>query len=600
MSRTKKNIKHKKRTKKLRGGNIEYYKHESLQFVNNFINFLKKTNKELHRDDVLLFLSYISGFVKIYGIDFNKDKLNLDTQNIKDIYTSPLSNILFFILNSISPDNSKDLKLNEIVFRRKQNEKDHLLCDNYPDIFPYKSDLTDDDLKNIYPEYFLEIKKNNPSMLKFNFKDTIFEIYLQAKLNRTICKSISNSRTNRTNKLKTLYLKSHKNENTIIHFENKDLSKCTVFNKDFKYKKEFVNPEDIKYIIGPCSFFEFEYNGRRFYIFGEQHNKLVDTNIKCSENQTEENTVLFVTLVKSLAKYYKENNIDRTIDLFLENSLQNFKEGDYEGLQISPDFLGSSDSFNSIVCNLYEFIENNLKFEKNNELKDKLRVQNVDIRNLYYNINDEISRNLFLQKDNINFENLKSKIKKIITESEIIKKQLSKIEDEGIKTIITDAILEQIDLSDFTSYKQIPKFINNIITKKYIELNSYLIGKLASSLMDIYAISRMFRDFDIDETEITPYFKGTATDIFYYCGVAHSEKLKNVINKIMSTYPDKIKINEKTINNCHGLGSHILHSIPIISRLSNPPSCLKLDISKTSMIPQNGTIIKISSNTTTI
>lgn len=618
MSRTRKNKKSKKNLKnnvrrslKQKGGDMEKIK----IFIENFVNIIKPDNGEqkiLNRDDVLLCLLYLNDIgVKIYNTNYNAtvvldtEKLNLDQF---EKYTSPLSNILHYTLQTLLPDNEKikNLILNEVLIKRRKNEKDHLFCEEkyYPMYKMYKYNLSNEDMKKIYPENYVSNLNILPKKI-INLDNTIFNIYLKKKINQ--CPKQQGTYYNMQlqllgESLKPLHSKKINSTERTTYFHNKNLSflptKCHVFSKDFKYNLKYVNPINIKYIIGPCAFYEFEYDNRRFYIFGETHNKLSLENINCSSDMKPENTVLFATLIKSLAKYYQSRNINRTIDLFIENTPTKLKEGLSKNLYIPPNYITNSESLSSIICELYNFIDIDTKYNDNDILKRNLRIQNIDIRYFYVNFFDPNILEQFTKTTNL--KELKDKIKEIILKSPTIEKQLINIKDDEIKKIIIETILQEIDDIDFNMFG-LPKSIDLGIQSVLLKINKLILGVYFTSVMDIYAIGRMFRKFDIEDNEITPFFKGTASDNFYYCGNAHAKKLKTVIDNIMKVYPEKIKLNINVIDNCPSLISQTLRTIPFSSKIMPSYSCLKLDISQTGMIPNESStntnvVIEMPSN----
>lgn len=74
---------------------------------------------------------------------------------------------------------------------------------------------------------------------------------------------------------------------------------------------------NIKYVIGPCTFYHFKYKSRNIYLFGEMHSSLGRSTdlINSNPDMTKSNTILFAGLVNSLAT----QNPDRTYDLMFES-----------------------------------------------------------------------------------------------------------------------------------------------------------------------------------------------------------------------------------------------------------------------------------------
>lgn len=402
------------------------------------------------------------------------------------------------------------------------------------------------------------------------------------------------------------------------------------FTEKFKYHKKYLEPNKIKYVLGPCSYTEFTYDGRNFYIFGETHNNNFNNNsINCGQDMNDNNTVMFSILVRSLAKFYLDNNIDRTIDLNIEFGL--LETVDKAGNNIfrkrfSPeDILNlNSKSIQSILVEFDNFINTTKKYKHDDDLKQKLRLQLVDYRRTvlpnidsqesgYEDIKKKIGipdyftspilkNKVQIQPINLDketLEKIKLFIKTYITNSEKIQKQLKSIEDQILQDIIMETIMESIDknVSDLGSSGILGKIINLITINYFGNPNLPIILALVfMSIMDIYAICRIFRKFNpLRENISSPYFKGTATDIFYYCGNFHAQTFKYLLEEIKKNdeLNKKLKIRQN-IDNCPSKIGLFMSQFT-----GKYTSCLKLDISKTNMIPKeikNNTVIEIPYN----
>ena len=379
MSRTRKNNRSKKNIKKTlkqKGGDIDHDKGD--KFIKGYINNIK--DKVLNVTDVHLFFRYL------LSIGYPFDKVTFQKYKYKNI----LDSLLFSVLSNydsninISVDNPRIYIYNNCTDLTSSYDFNILF---FKDIIPIEqyNNLSDINGKSIQEggtlfnntNFTFTYEHNKCGDNKYNTTFNLFSIPQINEFMKTITiytrnpnfEKYFNIKNNRTALIKPEYIPDQ----------------LFPFTEKFPYYKKYLEPNKIKYVLGPCSYTEFTYDGRNFYIFGETHNNdnFNNNSINCGQDMNKDNTVMFSILVRSLAKFYLDNNIDRTIDLNIEFGL--LETVDKAGNNIfrkrfSQGELANSNSIQSILVEFDNFINTTKKYKHDDDLKQKLRLQLVDYR----------------------------------------------------------------------------------------------------------------------------------------------------------------------------------------------------------------------------
>jgi hypothetical protein len=245
--------------------------------------------------------------------------------------------------------------------------------------------------------------------------------------------------------------------------------------------------EQVRFILGPCVFYEFEIGNRRIYIFGEKHGKVTrDKFDLIAVGANKHNTLSFQAFVHSLAI----QNPTKTYDLMFENVyFNNFKKTDTSSSafnQITLEFLNCIDPKKRPLCRY-----------KN------LRTHYIDYRNT-----DPFDPYRDLSPDNIRGEitNLLKKRGKVL-------KQINAIKDDKIRSSLVD-------------------FFQDFVVSK-----PEMAGYSRMAVMDVYAIARILRDFDSSKKKGDSPFRGTAQNVIYYAGAYHVETFVRFLTNYLKLKP---------------------------------------------------------------
>ena len=299
--------------------------------------------------------------------------------------------------------------------------------------------------------------------------------------------------------------KIDKIKNLIIILEAINKKPCTVaLQKVSKniYNCLYLPLKNIKYIIGPHMYQEYNYLDKHIFIFGESHlhrqgdfdefikdNKPVDMNIN--------NTILFSSLIHTLTQTYP----NKQYDLFLEVGSviqKKYNKSDFNEMRSSEMIYNTINQFEE--C----FIP-----EKRKDCKYKnLRTHYTNFRDFMVNEKQNISNMVTFYYENKNL----NKLFDYIISNEKLQKQ--------INAISSNYINKDIIINWFKT-----NFDNEIINiEKSKETNLFLLlMNINSFIMDMYSITRIFRDFTSGSK---------STDIIYYCGFEHAKRFKLFMNDI--------------------------------------------------------------------
>jgi len=253
--------------------------------------------------------------------------------------------------------------------------------------------------------------------------------------------------------------------------------------------------EQVRFILGPCVFFEFELGNRTLYLFGEKHGKWtrdVDEMTKLGVNK--HTTLSFPAFVHSLAI----QNPTKTYDLMFENVYfgDNFLDrcGSSTFDQISQEFENCIAPAKRINCPYKNLRAHYVDFRKYVEFK-KIRKSRKDLPP------DEI----------------RSEITKMIKTPGKVLKQINAIKDDRIRNLFI-------------------QFFDDFIKK-----DPKTAGFSAMAVMDIYAMARVLRDFDSKKTNGVSSFQGTAQNVIYYAGAWHIKTFVRFLTDYLKLKPKAVR-----------------------------------------------------------
>jgi hypothetical protein len=253
--------------------------------------------------------------------------------------------------------------------------------------------------------------------------------------------------------------------------------------------------EQVRFILGPCVFFEFELGNRTLYLFGEKHGKWtrdVDEMTKLGVNK--HTTLSFPAFVHSLAI----QNPTKTYDLMFENVYfgDNFLDrcGSSTFDQISQEFENCIAPAKRINCPYKNLRAHYVDFRKYVEFK-KIRKSRKDLPP------DEI----------------RSEITKMIKTPGKVLKQINAIKDDRIRNLFI-------------------QFFDDFIKK-----DPKTAGFSAMAVMDIYAMARVLRDFDSKKTNGVSSFQGTAQNVIYYAGAWHIKTFVIFLTDYLKLKPKAVR-----------------------------------------------------------
>ncbi len=308
------------------------------------------------------------------------------------------------------------------------------------------------------------------------------------------------------------------------------------------------NPKpNYRYISGPinCSLWTSDKYKKNIYIFGEYHG----TEQSCKEyKETKGNFI-------EIQEYFKQLFVttDVFIDFYLE--LQSFKQKEYKNVFT---YIDKDDAFLNRIRNTnYKCIDPETR-DKLHECK-LMRSHYTDIRQ-YYIKNDFFNFVDFMKyNSNNNYKNIdeyKNIINKINFSKDILEKNIIEIYKNIIKSkyeknildslkgridkFIIQKIKNEIQKLDFTNMKRELK--NLQLRKKIIpETLKHFLSIINVLIMDSYALYRIFKNFNIKETEkdqpISPH------NIIIYAGDSHAYTYRTFLKNIGFINREQVGIN---------------------------------------------------------
>lgn len=244
----------------------------------------------------------------------------------------------------------------------------------------------------------------------------------------------------------------------------------------------------IKYIIGPCQFFQFNLGDRMLYIFGESHEPINRKPFPLS--LTPNNSLLFPSFINSVVAQHPEQTYDFMYEsLYFLDSLAH--------LQIHSD--------SQTLKALDTQFKNCINIPETRECEyANLRVHTIDFR-LQKNVFKEIG------KYRNTFATTKYEFTRVF-KSNKIQKQINAIKNTSIR----DGVV---------------KFFTDIIKSDIPARLDERGNTFCDFIMDLYAIPRLLRDFD-PTIKKTNQFSGTSKNVIYYTGNFHSSFLKIFLMEI--------------------------------------------------------------------
>ena len=318
--------------------------------------------------------------------------------------------------------------------------------------------------------------------------------------------------------------------------------------------------ENIKYILGPCSFYQFNINGKNLYMFGEYHGDI--SRQKPDSGMTKDNTIMFADFVHSLVT----ENPEKTYDLMFEQDRELIFDTDYaknyRDIQLSQIYRPEGE--NSGQSRAIEYMATTFNDCSTESLRylcqyKNLRVHNLDYRNSHKF--DDMNRtvNIYLTSGVIKVQEF---LLQILNDPRI-QKQIKQIKNKTL----------QLSLINF--------FQDNILRLSSLDHEDILeLISFDVMIMDMYAIPRILRDFD--PVKKNDAFTGTAENVIYYAGDLHTQALLNFLIAYANITPIHPKIE------CTGKSNWRKRFLARFRRPKGPKSFINLDVSKTTFIvPQH-------------
>jgi len=287
--------------------------------------------------------------------------------------------------------------------------------------------------------------------------------------------------------------------------------------KDMIYTENLLHDRPI-YVMGPISLYELvsKKRGMHTYIFGDEHTILP----ACSTNSP---TMIHIV---DFIKFVIDENQDKTIDVFLEDTYQDPTKERYRA--IGHTYL------NNVMFAFKDCLQGN----RINCPDRKTRFHYGDIRSL--GILEKVYAIAYRHRD-IGHEQMKDRDvfyatiddvindkrtfdNEVISQETRITKQLANIDDfelrQSISTYFNKQIAEDVDKIKFW-YRQ-TKTNNELFREKHY-ISTYIWFVLWSGKwVDYYTVARMFRSYKVSRSG---YSKVPAKNILYYMGGEHTRNI---------------------------------------------------------------------------
>lgn len=254
--------------------------------------------------------------------------------------------------------------------------------------------------------------------------------------------------------------------------------------------------QHIKYILGPCSFYQYNAFGRHFYLFGEVHLPLS----RQMDHLSKENTVTFTAFVNSLVT----QRPSKTYDLMFENVYFLSKDNDESAVL---DVLNGSPTFSDI----------NEKFRNCIKISERHACPYTNLRTHYVDYRwamDPVVRQTKVPRGETVVSlppiAIRKKMKSLMTAGRVFK-QISAIKNESLREALLD-------------------FFQWWLSSNPSGTDPNGAGFKMAAIMDLYAIARIFREFDPTIDKGNKAFKGTSENVIYYAGNLHILRLVKFFN----------------------------------------------------------------------
>lgn len=257
-----------------------------------------------------------------------------------------------------------------------------------------------------------------------------------------------------------------------------------------------ITPSEIKYVAGPEYFSYLSWRGLKIYLFGERH----DNVHICGENYL--NTVNMAGLIESLVKY----NSNVLYDFFYEEPFQ------YKKTRLS----------NFVNARSMEILNTTFKNCIISDLRDACRYKNLRI---HY----------------VDFRRFNSTFEEWTLFNKIFDNSMTKSEGLMLCNIIRNMLSNDRLMRQYRDNMDMYNYIKELINfeiDKYTRLGNVISLMDASSMvLDIYAIGRMFRNYNISRQN---YPQDTAKNIIFYGGSWHTQNIESILTKFGAIIHTKV------------------------------------------------------------
>jgi hypothetical protein len=252
-------------------------------------------------------------------------------------------------------------------------------------------------------------------------------------------------------------------------------------------------------------FYEFELGNRKLYLFGEIHARVDrDLDKLKSAGVNRYNSLSFQAFVHSLAI----QNRTKTYDFMFENAYFN---------KILKNVERRKHTNSNVFNQIYQAFENCIVPAKRRHCFYKnLRIHYVDFRKHIDFIKIRNSRK------NLPPHEIRSEITKMLKTPGKVLKQINAIKDDRIRNSFID-------------------FFRDFVANKAALTGPALAGFRASAIMDVYAMSRILRDFDSKKKNGVSSFEGTAQNVIYYAGVFHTLTFVRFLTDYLKLKPKAVR-----------------------------------------------------------